>query len=160
MKEAVITSRLTHALVFAALLASPALCGGCALTAAAVPSVTGAAPVVLERSGPGQGDSYWVARFDDFVQAALRAGEALSLKLEEKKIDEKSARLKFVGGQDMKVDLRIELWTDTVTRARVEVRPSRFSAFAPLLGQQIIEELKEADAFLVDWSNNDDPGPD
>lgn len=150
------TSRLSNALVVGAVVTAAAACGGCALSAAAVPSAMGAAPVVAQNQGEGQGNSFWVARYDDVVQAALRAAEKLSLEVEEQDIGEDSARLRFRGGRNVVITLHIEFWTDTVTRMRVDVGSSRFAGFGTLLGQQIIDELNDADAFLVDWSDNKD----
>ena len=140
----------------AALLAASALTGGCA-AAAIVPSAVGASPVVVENLGSGQGDSFWVARYDDVVQAALRAGEALSLELFEQQIGEDSSRLRFSDERDAEITLRIERRTDTVTRIRVHFGASRHAGLGGLLGRQIIEELEEADAFLVDWSDQKAP---
>ena len=149
----VMTPRLLNPLVAGALVAAMAACGGCALLAAdVVPSVLGASPVVVENLGSGQGNSYWAARFDDVVQATLRAGEKLSLELKEQEIEENRARLQYVGGREMEINLRIEFWTETVTRVRLNIGSRRSSGFGRLLGQQIVEELNDADAFVVDWS--------
>ena len=147
------TPKQLNALHVGALVITMALCSGCALTAASIfPSAAGAAPVVVENRGAGQGYSFWVARYDDVVQAALRAGERLSLELKEQDIEENRAKLRYVDGQDQEISLRIERRTDTVTGVRFDVGSSRFSGFAGLLGRQIIDELNDADAFLVDWS--------
>jgi len=149
--------KLSNALVIGALLIATAALGGCALSAAAIlPSAVSASPVVAQNLGSGQGDSFWVARYDDVVQAALRAGEKLSLELKEQEIEEDRAKLLYADDRDKEISLRIERRTDTVTRVRFDADTDAFLGFARLLGRQIIDELNEADAFLVDWSVKQD----
>ena len=144
-------------LAVGALLSVMLACAGCALTAAAVaPAVTGTFPVVAENRGGGRADSFWVARYEDVVAAVLRAGEKLSLDLEEEEREETRTQLRYTGGRNMEVEIRIDFWTDTVTRVQLDVGSSRFSSFARLLGQQVRDELSDADAFLVDWSVEQD----
>ncbi|MDJ0610601.1 MAG: DUF3568 family protein [Kiloniellales bacterium] len=147
------TPRRSRLLTAAALLTASALTGGCVAAAAIAPSAVGASPVVVENLGSGRGDSFWMARYDDVVEAALRAGEVLSLELTEEQIGEDSTRLRFMDERDALITLRIERRTETVTQIRVFFGSSRNSGLGALLGRQIIEELEEADAFLVDWSD-------
>ena len=44
-------------------------------------AAAGSAPVSFENSGGGQGESCWIANYDDVIDATLRAGDALSLEL-------------------------------------------------------------------------------
>ncbi|CAB1074384.1 hypothetical protein D1AOALGA4SA_2203 [Olavius algarvensis Delta 1 endosymbiont] len=46
--------------------------------------VSSGAPVAFNSTGRGKGESTWLARYDDVVQATMRAGETLSLNLEKK----------------------------------------------------------------------------
>jgi hypothetical protein len=154
------TGQPLNARVVGALMITMAACSGCAFAAASVaPSAVSAGPVVVDHLGADRGDSYWVARYDDVVQAALRAGERLSLDLKEQDIDENRAKLRFGDSQGAEIRLLIERPTDTVTRMRFEVRSSGSLGFASLLGRQIVDELNDADAFLVDWSAKEDAAP-
>ena len=57
----------------------------CGCTAGlAMQGLSSGAPVAFNATGSGKGDSAWYARYDDVVQATLRAGEKLSFKLEKK----------------------------------------------------------------------------
>ncbi len=143
-----------------AIVIAAAVCGGCALPAATIlPAATGAAPVVVERRSSGTGDSFWIAQFDDVVQATLRAGQTLALELREKTVEEDNATLVFADDRDTEITLYIERRTARVTRIRYDVGSEEFSTFARLMGQQIVEELNDADAFLVDWSEKKDAKP-
>lgn len=51
----------------------------------AMQGLSSSSPVAFSYIGRGKADSSWLARYDDVVQAAQRAGQALSLKLEKKK---------------------------------------------------------------------------
>ena len=147
-------ARLSKSLALCAVVIAIAACGGCVLPAATIlPAATGAAPVVVEPRGSGRGDSFWVARYDDVVKAALRAGQTLSLELREKTVEEDNATLVFADDRDTEITLRIDRRTATVTRIRYDVGSRDLESFARLVGQQIIDELNDADAFLVDWSD-------
>jgi Protein of unknown function (DUF3568) len=129
-------------------------CCGCAV---AIPVVTGAAgsvPVVEQHLEQGQGDSFWIARYDDVVKATLGAGDKLSLKLKDKNIEEKHAHIQLKDDMDEEIALYIERRTDTVTRVHFDAGSQEFAGFAHLLARQIAQELKDAKAFQVDWSDN------
>jgi len=70
-------------------LAGPALIAaglsGCAAPLA-MQGLSSSSPVAFSYSGRGTADSFWLARYGDVVQATLRAGQVLSLKLEKKEI--------------------------------------------------------------------------
>ena len=129
------------------------MCGSCALPAASIlPSVLGLSPVVIDNLGAGKSDSFWIARYDDVVLATLRAGKMLSLTLKKKEIEEGKTSLLFVDDQDNEISILIERRTETVTRGRFDVGSNDNLGFARLFGQQLIDELNDANAFLVDWS--------
>lgn len=146
--------RLAVSLMLLALAGS-----GCAVSTAVLPSALGVAPVVVDNRGDGQGDTFWVAHYDDVVDATLRAAAQLSLKLVEEEIEEERARLRFADDLGQQVRLLIERRTATVTLVRFDVSASRYEGLAALLGRQIVDELSDADAFLVDWSNSDPSRP-
>ncbi len=139
--------------VIGALVIAMTICGGCAVPAATfLPSTLGISPVVVDHLGAGKSDSFWIAQFDDVVQAALRAGNKLSLTLKEQEIEKDRASLRYVDDQDNEISIRIERRTETVTRGRFDVGSSELLGFARLFGRQLIDELNDANAFLVDWS--------
>ena len=62
-------------------------CSSCAIALPVVTGVAGSSPVVEQYLEQGEGDSFWIARYDYVVEAALGAGDKLSLKLKDKKIE-------------------------------------------------------------------------
>ena len=50
-----------------------------------VGSAGSAAPVASNNLGGGRGESFWIAQYDDVIEAVLQAGEVLSLEVKEKK---------------------------------------------------------------------------
>ena len=109
-------------------------------------------PVAFNVLGGGKGESYWIAKYDDVTAAALRAGEALSLEVKEKKIETDRTVIRFSDGQDKKIDLVIDRRTDTMTSILFDVGWFGSVAFGRLLANQIIDELKDSKAFLEDWT--------
>ena len=149
-KRSVLKSLAAQASVFSMLA-----CGGCAV---AVPAVTGAAgsvPEVEQHLEQGKSNSFWAARYDDVVKATLQAGDKLSLKLKDKKIEEKHANIRMVDDMNEEITLYIERRTDTVTSVRFDAGSQEFTGFAHLLARQIANELKDANAFVVNWSDDD-----
>jgi hypothetical protein len=105
----------------------------------------GSSAVSFENEGGGRGESFWLARYDDVVAATLRAGEALSLELQEKTID-------FYDGKKERIGLTIERRTDTMTSISFNVGWFGSVAFGRLFARQIIFELQESGSFLEDWT--------
>ena len=128
--------------------------GGCLspLAIQAVGGAAGAAPSASEYRGAGKGESYFIAHYEDVIQAALKAGKILSLELEEKKVDKERASLRYLGGKANKINLVIEPRTETMTSILFDVGWTGSIAFGRLMAQQIHFELKDAGAFLVDWT--------
>jgi len=109
-------------------------------------------PVAFNILGGGKGESYWIARYDDVTAAALRAGDALSLEVREKKIEKDRTFIRFSDTQDKKIDLTIDRRTDTMTSIMFDVGWFGSVAFGRPLANQIIDELKDSNAFLEDWT--------
>ena len=129
---------------------------GCALAPSVLSAAGGATPAVFDRQGSDEGDGFMVARYDDVVQAALRAGKKLSLELTEQAIEEDRATLRFVDDQGAWISLRIERRTESVTQVHLDVSSRQLFGFGGLFGRQLIEELEAADAFLVEWKDDSD----
>ena len=128
--------------------------GGC-LSPIAIQAVGGAAggaaPSASAYRGGGKGESYFIAHYEDVIQAVLKSGKTLSLELEEK-VDPDRASLRYFGGKANKINLVIEPCTETMTSILFDVGWSGSIAFGRLMARQIHFELKEAGAFLVDWT--------
>ena len=78
----------------------------CGCTAGlAMQGLSSGSPVAFNATGRGQGDSAWFARYDDVVQATLRAGEKLSFKLEKKRIGKDKSEFKFADNNDKKLEI-------------------------------------------------------
>ena len=117
----------------------------------AVGSAGSAAPVASNNLGGGKGESFWIAQYDDVIEAVLQAGEALSLELKEKKIEQDQASFRFQDAKAERIDLLIERRTDTMTSILFDVGWFGSVAFGRLMFRQIISELDEAGDFLEDW---------
>jgi hypothetical protein len=110
------------------------------------------APVAFNNLGGGKGETYWIARYDDVIEAALRAGEVMSLVLKDKKIEEDRTFLSFTDLKDKKIDLIIERRTETMTSIMFDVGWNGSATFGRLMANQIIVELQDSNAFLEDWT--------
>ena len=111
------------------------------------------APVAFSRSGSGKGESYWLAQYDDVVAATVRAGEVLSLTVDEEKIEEDKAFFRFSDDKAKKIKLFIERRTDTMTSIRFDVGRSGSLAFGRLMARQIINELDKSGSFLEEYKS-------
>ncbi len=116
-----------------------------------VGSAGSAAPVASNNLGGGRGESFWIAQYDDVIEAVLQAGEVLSLEVKEKKIEQDQAFFRFYDTKAERIDLFIERRTDTMTSILFDVGWFGSVAFGRLMFRQIIFELDEAGDFLEDW---------
>ena len=110
------------------------------------------APVAFNNSGGGKGESFWIAQYDDVIDAVLQAGEVLSLELKEKTIEKDQAFFRFHDDKAERIDLFIERRTDSMTSILFDVGRSGSVAFGRLMARQIIDELYESGSFLEDWT--------
>jgi hypothetical protein len=117
--------------------------------------VSSGAPVAFNSTGPGRGDSTWLARYDDVVQATMRAGQALSLKLEKKKSGSDQIIFHFIDDKGNKLQILIERRTETMTYARLNVGWFGSTSMGRLMARQIVSEMIEANAFLRNWHPED-----
>jgi hypothetical protein len=128
------------------------LTGLCGCTAPlALQELSGVAPVSFNSTGMGKGDSAWLVRYDDVVQATLRAGEMLRLNLEKNEIGEDQAVFRYIDGREKKIDIKIERRSETVTYARFSVGLFGSKSMGQLLVRQIIFELNAEGKFLREW---------
>lgn len=129
-------------------------CSGCVAAVPVATGIAGAVPAVRQQFEHGEEDSYWIARFDDVVNASLQAQEKLSMKIKEKTIKEKHAKLTLADDRDEEISLLIERLTDTVTRVHFVTGSQAFEGFAHLFSRQIVQELKDKNAFVVQWTQD------
>ena len=115
-------------------------------------TAAGGAPVSFRNSGGGQGESFWIAKYDDVIAASLRAGEALALELIEKQLEKDQASFRFYDAKKEKIDLYIERRSDTVTSIKFDVGWYGSIALGRLLAGQIIIEPNKTESFLEDWT--------
>ena len=125
------------------------LCG-CAAPLA-IQGLSSGVPVAFNSTGRGQGDSAWFAHYDDVVQATLRAGQKLSLTLENKIIGVDQSTFNYIDDRGSKLEILIQRRTETVTWARFNVGWFGSTSIGRLMARQIVVEVAEADKFLRDW---------
>ena len=111
------------------------------------------APVAFNNLGGGEGESFWIAEYDDVIAATIRAGETLSLELKEKKVEKDQAFFRFYDAKKERIDLFIERRSDTMTSIKFDVGWFGSVAFGRLIAQQIVSELNESESFLEDWTH-------
>jgi Protein of unknown function (DUF3568) len=110
-------------------------------------------PVVLNHRGRGQGEGFFIAKYDDVTAATLRAAVALSLEVKEKKVEKNQAFFRFYDATEDRIDVFIVLRSDTMTSIKYDVGWFGSIAFGRLMFRQIISELHQSKSFLQDWKN-------
>jgi hypothetical protein len=115
-------------------------------------AASGAGSSASEYQGGGKGESYFIAHYDDVVQAALKTGEILSLELKEKIVEKDRTTLQYSDRKAKKIKLLIEPRTENMTSILFDVGWTGSIALGRLVARQINFELEEAGAFLVDWT--------
>lgn len=78
-------------------------------------------PVVVDHIGRGQSEGFFIAKFDDVTAATLRAAEALSLQVKEKKVEKDQAILRFYDATKDRIDILIVRRSDTMTSIKYDV---------------------------------------
>jgi len=114
----------------------------------ALQGLSSAAPVAFTPGGSGKGDSAWLARYDDVVEATRLAAQVLALEVTQTQIGEDQTAFIFVDGRGNKLNILIERRTDTVTYARMSVGWFGSRTVGQLLARQIIFELNRDGKFL------------
>jgi hypothetical protein len=122
----------------------------------ALTGLSSTAPVAFSNAGRGKGDSCWLAHYDDVVQATHKAGEALSLRINNKQIEKNKAFFKFIDQMEKEMDVLIERRTETMTYARFDVGLFGSKAMGRLMVRQIVFEMAKAGAFLRGWHPSED----
>jgi Protein of unknown function (DUF3568) len=110
-------------------------------------------PVVLNHIGRGQGEGFFFAKYDDVTAATLRAAEALSLEVTEKKVEKNHTFFRFYDAVEDRIDVFIVHRSDTMTSIKYDVGWFGTIAFGRLMFRQIISELHRSKSFLQDWKH-------
>ena len=122
----------------------------------AMQGLNSGAPVAFNATGRGKGDSAWFARYDDVVQATLRAGEKLSFQLKNKNTGKDRSDFNFVDDKGAKLEISIVRRTETLAWAHFNVGLLGSTSIGRLMARQIIVEVAEAKDFLRDWHPEED----
>jgi hypothetical protein len=99
------------------------------------------APVVFDHLGRGQGEGFFVAKYDDVNTAALRAAQALSLEVKEQKVTKNRAFFRFYDALNDRVDILVVRRSETVTSIRYDVGWLGAVGLGRLMFRQIVSEL-------------------
>ena len=128
---------------------------GCT-TATLVTGLSSAPSGVSYASGYGSKVySYQIVRFEDAVEAALRAAETLALENKFKDVSETRAELRYIDEKDEVINILIERRTAKATFIQVDTGFFGSRGISRLMLLQILDEIGEAGDFLEDWSNKD-----
>ncbi|MDA0787595.1 MAG: hypothetical protein O3B37_15045 [Proteobacteria bacterium] len=121
---------------------------GCAAPAVSLlsPAISGV-PAVADFVGSGASESYWVARYEDVVVAARKAGAIFGLTVAQDDETPERTILRLTDRTEAGIRLRIEPRTDSLTF----IKFGGSAGMTRLMSRQIAHELAAADAFLVNW---------
>lgn len=121
---------------------------GCAAPAVSLlsPAISGV-PAVADFVGSGASESYWVARYDDVIVAARKAGVTFGLTVAQDDETPERTILRLTDRTEAGIRLRIEPRTDSLTF----IKFGGSAGMTGLMSRQIAHELERADAFLVNW---------
>ena len=124
---------------------------GC--TTATLISGMGATPSgVSSTSGSGSTvRSYQIVRFEDVVQAALKAAETLALENTKKDIQENRAELRYIDEKQHVINLLLERLTSTTTFIQVDAGLFGPEGMTRLVLLQILDAIDEAGDYLEEW---------
>jgi hypothetical protein len=101
----------------------------------------------------GKVKSFEIARYEDVVAAARRAGEAISLELRREATDVDKTTLNYIGGKNEKVKVLIERRTATLTYIEIDVGFFGSKELALVMINQIIHEIASEGKYLQEWSH-------
>ena len=94
---------------------------------------------------------FWIAKYEDIIEATWRAGEELSLESKEKKVEENKSFFRFHDAKKEKIDLIIERRSDKVTFVKFNVGWNGSVALSRLMAKQMISVLNQTESFPEDW---------
>jgi hypothetical protein len=128
---------------------------GCT-TATLVTGLSSAPSGVSYASGYGSKVySYQIVRYEDAVEAALRAAETLAFENKYKDVKEIRAELRYIDEKDCVLDILIERRSVKTTFIQVDVGFFGSRGMSRLMLLQILDEIGKAEDFMEDWSNKD-----
>jgi Protein of unknown function (DUF3568) len=131
-------------------------CSACLGSCLLGPSVTvgssaGQAGISGYRNGKVK--SFEVARYEEVVAAACRAGEAISLELQREATEDDKTTLHYIDGQNDIVKVLIERRTATLTYIEIDVGLFGSQGLALVMINQIIHEIASEGKYLQEWSH-------
>lgn len=139
------------------LVLAPALMllAGCGAPAVGLisPAVSGA-PAVADAVGGNRSEGYWVARKPAVEAAVTDAAAAFDLTETSRRDDGDNTIIGYADDAGTPLEARI----DPRTRALTFVSFSGPVGLTSLFARQVTEELRAADAYLVDWAGGAAPG--
>ena len=99
--------------------------------------------------------SYQIVRYEDAVEAAVRAAKTLALENKYKDVRKTRAELSYIDEKDCAIDIIIERRSAKTTFIQVDAGFFGSRGISRLMLLQILDEIGEAGDFLEDWSNKD-----
>ena len=151
-----ITNRLLSLAAICLVLTAGYGCSACLGSCLLGPSVTvgsSAGQAGISGYQNGKIKSFEVARYEDAVEAARRAGDAISLELQREATEEDKITLYYIDGKNEKVRVLIERRTDTLTYIQIDVGFFGSKGLALVMINQIIHEIASEGKYLQDWSH-------
>ncbi len=131
-------------------------CSACIGSSLFGPSVTvgsSAGQAGVSRFEGGKLKSFEVARYEDVVAAARRAGEAISLELRREATEVDKTSLYYIAGEKEEVKVLIERRTDTLTYIQIDVGLFGSKGLAIVMINQISHEIASEGKYLQEWSH-------
>jgi hypothetical protein len=101
----------------------------------------------------GKVKSFEVARYEEVVAAARRAGEAISLELQKEATGDDKTTLHYIDGKNDKVKVLIERRTATLTYLEIDVGLFGSKGLALVMINQTVHEIASEGKYLQEWSH-------
>jgi hypothetical protein len=140
-----------HIALFAAICFILTTITACA-TATLITGMSSAPSGVSYASGLGSRvRSYQFVRYDDAVEAAQGAADALSLENQTNDFQEERTHLRYKTEKEEVIDIVIERRTATITFIQVDVGFFGPKGMSRLMLLQILNEIEESGDFLERW---------
>jgi hypothetical protein len=107
----------------------------------------------ISRYEGGKVRSYELAHYQDVMEAARRAGEALSLKLQKETTNEEQSTFFYLDDKNDKVKVTVVPRTDTLTHIEIDVGFFGSKGLALVVINQIVTEITREGKYLQEWSH-------
>lgn len=104
--------------------------------------------------------SYELARFEDVIAAAKRSAESLDVELRRERSTDRRVLLEYRYGQSLGLSVDVRRQTETVTSILIRMGSKSQRGMAGLYLRDLFHELRDAGAYLEDWSGTSPPPMD